>query len=153
LAETSITIDDCVFVVDSGRMKEKAFDPVRNMESLDTVWVSRANALQRKGRAGRVMPGVCFSLFTSFRFEHHMRKDPVPEVLRVPLEAMILRIKTMLNFKVRSSILIRILELIMFFSGLVIVGRAVVADRAPGVDVGVLGRGPPARGGRPRPRG
>jgi ATP-dependent RNA helicase DHX57 len=49
LAETSITIDDCVFVVEVGRMKEKRFDPLKSMESLDTVWVSRANALQRKG--------------------------------------------------------------------------------------------------------
>ena len=46
LAETSITIDDCVFVLDVGRMKEKRFDPTKNMESLDTVWVSQANALQ-----------------------------------------------------------------------------------------------------------
>ena len=43
LAETSITIDDCVFVVDAGRMKEKRFDSNRNMESLDTVWVSQVN--------------------------------------------------------------------------------------------------------------
>jgi len=49
LAETSITIDDCVFVVDVGRMKEKSFDPTKRMESLETVWVTRANALQRKG--------------------------------------------------------------------------------------------------------
>ena len=46
LAETSITIDDCVFVVEAGRMKEKGFDSTKNMESLDTVWVSQANALQ-----------------------------------------------------------------------------------------------------------
>ena len=64
LAETSITIDDCVFVVDAGRMKEKRFDPTKNMESLDTVWVSQANALQRKGRAGRVQEGYCFHLYT-----------------------------------------------------------------------------------------
>lgn len=64
IAETSVTIDDCVFVIDCGQMKEKRFDANRNMESLDLVWVSRANALQRKGRAGRVMPGVCIHLFT-----------------------------------------------------------------------------------------
>ncbi|ENN82303.1 hypothetical protein YQE_01321, partial [Dendroctonus ponderosae] len=58
LAETSVTIDDCVFVIDSGKMKEKHFDSNRNMESLETVWVTQANGLQRKGRAGRVMPGV-----------------------------------------------------------------------------------------------
>ena len=93
LAETSITIDDCVFVIDVGRMKEKRFDPSKNMESLDTVWVSQANALQRKGRAGRVMEGLCFHLYTHFRYHNHMRKDPVPEIQRVPLEKMILRIK------------------------------------------------------------
>ena len=51
-------------MVDAGRMKEKRFDPNKNMESLDTVWVSRANAIQRKGRAGRVRPGVAFHLYT-----------------------------------------------------------------------------------------
>ena len=80
-------------------MKEKRFDSSKNMESLDTVWVSQANALQRKGRAGRVMPGVCFHLYTDFRFRKHMRKDPVPEIQRVPLEQMLLRIKILPLFK------------------------------------------------------
>lgn len=93
LAETSITIDDCVYVIEVGRMKEKRFDSLKNMESLDTVWVSQANALQRKGRAGRTQKGFCFHLYTKFRYEHHLRKDPVPEIHRVPLEQMILRIK------------------------------------------------------------
>ncbi|XP_026463762.1 putative ATP-dependent RNA helicase DHX57 [Ctenocephalides felis] len=95
IAETSITIDDCVFVIDCGKMKEKRFDSGRNMESLDMVWVSRANALQRKGRAGRVMPGVCIHLYTSHRFNYHFLKEPVPEIHRIPLEPLILRIKTM----------------------------------------------------------
>lgn len=95
LAETSITIDDCTCVIDAGRMKEKSFDSVRNMESLDTVWVARANAVQRRGRAGRVRPGVCFHLYTRFRFDHHLRHDPVPEILRAPLEGAVLRIKLM----------------------------------------------------------
>ena len=47
LAETSITIDDCVFVVDAGRMKEKRFDSNRNMESLDTVWVSQVTGVAK----------------------------------------------------------------------------------------------------------
>uniref|UniRef100_A0A0K2UZ34 Putative ATP-dependent RNA helicase DHX57 n=1 Tax=Lepeophtheirus salmonis TaxID=72036 RepID=A0A0K2UZ34_LEPSM len=99
IAETSITIDDCVFVIDSGRMKEKRFDPLKNMESLDTVWVSRANALQRKGRAGRVRPGVCLHLYSEFRYEHHFHQDPIPEIQRVPLEKLILRIKILPFFK------------------------------------------------------
>lgn len=66
IAETSVTIEDCVFVIDCGQMKEKRFDSNRNMESLDLVWVSRANALQRKGRAGRVMPGIAIHLYTRY---------------------------------------------------------------------------------------
>eukprot|EP00092_Neocalanus_flemingeri_P073805 GFUD01091162.1.p1 GENE.GFUD01091162.1~~GFUD01091162.1.p1 ORF type:complete len:1281 (+),score=425.03 GFUD01091162.1:331-4173(+) len=112
MAETSITIEDCVFVVDVGRMKEKRFDPNKNMESLDTVWVSQANALQRKGRAGRVMEGFCFHLYTQFRYDNHMRKDPVPEIQRVPLEKMVLRIKILPAFQGRSvkQVLSNVLE-------------------------------------------
>ncbi|KAF0286786.1 putative ATP-dependent RNA helicase DHX57 [Amphibalanus amphitrite] len=112
LAETSITIDDCVFVVDCGKMKEKMFDPQRRMESLETVWVSRANADQRKGRAGRVMPGVCFHLYTSYRYRHHIRSQPIPEIKRVPLEQLVLRIKILPLFtgKDVNKVLGRVLE-------------------------------------------
>ncbi len=99
LAETSITVDDCVFVIDAGKMREKRFDDAKNMESLDTVWVSRANALQRKGRAGRVRSGICLHLYTTFRFEQHFRAEPVPEIKRVPLEQLVLRIKTLPLFE------------------------------------------------------
>lgn len=83
-------------------MKEKRFDSNRNMESLDTVWVTRANALQRKGRAGRVMPGVCIHLFTSHRFKHHILSQPIPEIHRVPLEQLLLHIKVLPNFANRG---------------------------------------------------
>lgn len=83
-------------------MKEKRFDANRNMESLDLVWVSRANASQRKGRAGRVMPGVSIHLFTKHRFTHHFSSQPVPEIHRVPLEQLLLRIKTLPNFQSRD---------------------------------------------------
>ncbi|KAF5277617.1 hypothetical protein FQA39_LY06110 [Lamprigera yunnana] len=102
LAETSVTIDDCVFVIDSGKMKEKRFDYNRNMESLDTVWVTKANALQRKGRAGRVMPGVCIHLFTGHRFKHNILSQPVAEIHRIPLEQLLLRIKILPNFSTRT---------------------------------------------------
>ncbi|XP_031831069.1 putative ATP-dependent RNA helicase DHX57 [Nomia melanderi] len=93
LAETSITIDDCVFVIDSGKMKETRFNSNQNMESLETCWVSQANALQRKGRAGRVMAGVCIHLYTSYKFKYHFSAQPVPEILRIPLEPLLLRIQ------------------------------------------------------------
>lgn len=54
------------------------YDSCKGMESLDTVWVSRANALQRRGRAGRVASGVCFHLFTRHRFDYHLQEQPIP---------------------------------------------------------------------------
>lgn len=95
LAETSVTIDDCVFVVDTGKMKETRFNSNQNMESLEMCWVSRANAMQRKGRAGRVMPGVSIHLYTSHRFKYHFLGQPIPEILRIPLEPLLLRIQIM----------------------------------------------------------
>lgn len=79
-------------------MKEKRFDSSRNMESLDTVWVTRANALQRKGRAGRVMPGFAIHLFTGHRFKHHFLAQPVPEIHRIPLEQLLLHVKVLKSF-------------------------------------------------------
>ncbi|XP_055641753.1 putative ATP-dependent RNA helicase DHX57 [Toxorhynchites rutilus septentrionalis] len=102
IAETSVTIDDCVFVIDCGQMKEKRFDSNRNMESLEVVWVSRANALQRKGRAGRVMPGVSIHLYTRPRFTNHILGQPVPEIHRIPLEPLLLRIKTLDTLRGKS---------------------------------------------------
>ncbi|XP_022604934.1 putative ATP-dependent RNA helicase DHX57 [Seriola dumerili] len=95
IAETSVTIDDVVYVIDSGKMKEKRYDASKSMESLEDSWVSRANALQRKGRAGRVASGVCFHLFTSHCFQHQLAEQQLPEIQRVPLEQLCLRIKVL----------------------------------------------------------
>lgn len=102
IAETSVTIEDCVFVIDCGHMKEKRFDANRNMESLDLVWISRANALQRKGRAGRVRPGVSIHLYTYYRYTYHIIDQPIPEIHRVSLEQLLLRIKTLTTFNNRD---------------------------------------------------
>ncbi|KAJ3140257.1 ATPdependent RNA helicase [Geranomyces variabilis] len=95
VAETSITIDDVVYVVDSGKMKETRYDPQRSMASLEECWVSQANARQRRGRAGRVTKGLCVHLFTSHTFEHHLAAQQVPEMQRTPLEQLCLRIKVL----------------------------------------------------------
>lgn len=61
------------------------------MESLEDTFVSKANALQRKGRAGRVASGVCFHLFSSHHYSHQLIKQQLPEIQRVPLEQLCLR--------------------------------------------------------------
>ncbi|XP_038072636.1 putative ATP-dependent RNA helicase DHX57 [Patiria miniata] len=99
IAETSITIDDIVYVIDAGKMKEKRYDSSKGMESLETTWVSRANALQRRGRAGRVTEGVCFHLYTANTYQHHLRDQPIPEIQRIPLEQLVLRVKILDLFK------------------------------------------------------
>ena len=93
IAETAITVDDVAYVIDTGRMKEKRFDPARRMESLEDVLVSRANAKQRRGRAGRCRPGVAFHLLTSHAHDTIAEDQQAPEVRRVPLERLVLTIK------------------------------------------------------------
>ncbi|KAJ8680609.1 hypothetical protein QAD02_016396 [Eretmocerus hayati] len=92
IAETSITIEDVVYVIDCGKLKLSRFDVVNNMETLEPEWVSLANAKQRKGRAGRVQPGECYHLFTKARADT-FDQYPLPEMLRSRLEEVILQIK------------------------------------------------------------
>ena len=80
IAETSLTIEDVVYVVDSGKLKERRYDAGRGMSLLVEDFVSRASALQRKGRAGRVRAGHCFGLYTRHRFEQRLRKFQVPSL-------------------------------------------------------------------------
>lgn len=94
IAETSITIDDVVFVIDCGLIKITNYDPVTNTESLSPQWVSLANASQRKGRAGRVKPGVCFHLYSKAR-EMILDQYQKPEILRRRLEDTILSAKVL----------------------------------------------------------
>uniref|UniRef100_A0A8C3BWJ7 3'-5' RNA helicase YTHDC2 n=1 Tax=Cairina moschata TaxID=8855 RepID=A0A8C3BWJ7_CAIMO len=92
IAETSITVNDVVFVIDSGKMKEKSFDALSCVTMLKTVWISKASAIQRKGRAGRCRPGVCFRLFSRLRFQN-MLEFQTPELLRMPLQELCLHTK------------------------------------------------------------
>jgi len=92
IAETSVTIDDVAFVVDSGRAKEKNYDPHLKMSTLQPVWISQASAKQRKGRAGRTKAGVCFHLFSQRRHAS-FREFLESELLRTSLEEMALQCK------------------------------------------------------------
>ncbi|XP_076947486.1 DExH-box ATP-dependent RNA helicase DExH7, chloroplastic isoform X2 [Bidens hawaiensis] len=92
IAETSITIDDVVYVIDCGKHKENRYNPRKKLSSMVEDWISRANARQRRGRAGRVKPGICFCLYTRYRFEKLMRPFQLPEMLRMPLVELCLQI-------------------------------------------------------------
>ena len=95
VAETSITIDGITSVVDCGRVKENTFDPDTTIVKLEEQWTSRASAKQRRGRAGRTRPGDCFKLFSRYNETNHMAPHPTPEMVRIPLEALCLQIKSM----------------------------------------------------------
>jgi ATP-dependent RNA helicase DHX57 len=90
--QTSITIDDIIYVIDAGKVKETQYDPESNLSKLVEVWVTRAATRQRRGRAGRTQPGVCYKLYTR-KQEQNLVEFPVPEILRVPLESISLSVK------------------------------------------------------------
>ena len=94
IAETSVTIEDIRYVIDTGRQKEMRYDSERGLSCLEDCWVSKAQAKQRRGRAGRTRPGACFRLFSRTQFAN-FEKTQAPEMLRTPLQSLVLNIKSM----------------------------------------------------------
>ena len=92
IAETSITIDDVAIVIDSGRQKEKSFDPYTGIATLMSGWVSKASARQRRGRAGRCREGLAFKMYSRQRYDA-MDEYQAPELMRTPLDEMVLQVK------------------------------------------------------------
>lgn len=82
IAETSLTIDGVVFVIDPGFAKQKVYNPRVRVESLLVSPISKASAQQRAGRAGRTKPGKCFRLYTEKAFKNEMQENTYPEILR-----------------------------------------------------------------------
>ncbi|KAL9004097.1 MAG: hypothetical protein Q9188_003063, partial [Gyalolechia gomerana] len=90
IAETSLTIDGIVYVIDPGFVKENVYNARTGMESLVVTPCSRASANQRSGRAGRVGPGKCFRLYTKFAFYNELDENTTPEIQRTNLNSIVL---------------------------------------------------------------
>ncbi|WJX26085.1 RNA helicase [Trifolium repens] len=81
IAETSLTIDGIVYVIDPGFAKQKIYNPRVRVESLLVSPISKASAHQRSGRAGRTQPGKCFRLYTETSFNNDLQLQTYPEIL------------------------------------------------------------------------
>ena len=95
VAETSLTVDGIKYVIDSGYCKLKVYNPKIGMDALNVTPVSRANANQRSGRAGRTGPGFCFRLYTDRQFREELMETAVPEIQRTNLSNVVLLLKSL----------------------------------------------------------
>ena len=127
IAETSLTIDGIVYVVDAGLCKQTSYSAKAGLESLIVVPISRASARQRAGRAGRLCPGKCFRLYTLWSYEHELQENTEPEILRTNLGSVVLQLKSLgiddlVNFDFvdppPSDTLARALEMLFFLGAL-----------------------------------
>ncbi|KAL7540793.1 hypothetical protein ACHAXR_010394 [Thalassiosira sp. AJA248-18] len=101
IAESSVTIDDVLCVIDGGLVRELNWDAEKSMSTMVTVPTSKASATQRLGRAGRVAPGKCYRIYS--RGQHTaMLERPMPEIQRTALEATCLNTCTMTNDSVET---------------------------------------------------
>ncbi|KAH3675425.1 hypothetical protein WICMUC_002714 [Wickerhamomyces mucosus] len=95
VAETSLTIPGIRYVVDCGRSKERKYEERTGVQSFEVDWISKASAGQRAGRAGRTGPGHCYRLYSSAVYERDFLQFSKPEILRMPIESIVLQMKSM----------------------------------------------------------
>ncbi|GIY30037.1 pre-mRNA-splicing factor ATP-dependent RNA helicase DHX16 [Caerostris darwini] len=95
IAETSLTIDGIIYVIDPGFCKQNSFNARTGMESLVVTPISKASANQRAGRAGRVAAGKCFRLYTAWAYQHELEDNTIPEIQRVNLGNAVLLLKSL----------------------------------------------------------
>ncbi len=95
IAETSLTVDGIMFVVDTGFCKLKIFNPKIGMDALTITPISQANANQRSGRAGRTGPGTCYRLYTEHAFKYELFMSTIPEIQRTNLANTVLLLKSL----------------------------------------------------------
>eukprot|EP00039_Didymoeca_costata_P030367 m.29206 g.29206 ORF g.29206 m.29206 type:complete len:1054 (-) comp8076_c0_seq1:74-3235(-) len=95
IAETSLTIDGIIYVIDPGFAKQNSYNPRTGMESLIVTPCSQASANQRAGRGGRVAPGKCFRLYTAWAFQNELEPNTIPEIQRTNLGNVVLLLKSL----------------------------------------------------------
>ena len=95
VAETSLTIPGIRYVFDCGRSKERQYDQSTGVQKFEVNWISKASAEQRAGRAGRTGPGHCYRLYSSAVYERDFVEHTKPEILRTPIESLVLQMKAM----------------------------------------------------------
>ncbi|KAK7359399.1 hypothetical protein VNO77_01357 [Canavalia gladiata] len=95
IAETSLTVDGVVYVIDSGYVKQRQYNPSSGMYSLDVVQISKVQANQRAGRAGRTRPGKCYRLYPSQVYHDELLDVTVPEIQRSSLAGSVLYLKSL----------------------------------------------------------
>ncbi|CAL9131738.1 unnamed protein product [Musa acuminata var. zebrina] len=95
IAETSLTLEGVVYVVDSGFSKQRFYNPISDIESLVVTPISKASARQRAGRAGRIQPGKCFRLYTEEYFLKEMPTEGIPEMQRSNLVSCVIQLKAL----------------------------------------------------------
>lgn len=93
IAESSITVPDIKYVIDFMLTKNMVRDMETNYQCLKLNWASKANAIQRKGRAGRVSNGRCYRLVRRSFYNTYIQEYGIAEMLRCPLEQLVLRVK------------------------------------------------------------
>ncbi|WOK97415.1 putative pre-mRNA-splicing factor ATP-dependent RNA helicase DEAH4 [Canna indica] len=95
IAETSLTVDGIVYVIDSGFVKQRQYNPSTGMYSLDVVQISRVQADQRAGRAGRTRPGKCYRLYPKTIYNEEFLDATIPEIQRSSLAGSVLHLKSL----------------------------------------------------------
>ncbi|KAF3451388.1 hypothetical protein FNV43_RR07483 [Rhamnella rubrinervis] len=95
IAETSLTLEGVVYVVDSGFSKQRSYNPLSDIENLVVAPISKASARQRAGRAGRVRPGKCYRLYTEEYFINEMSAEGIPEMQRSNLVSCVIQLKAL----------------------------------------------------------
>ncbi|XP_074357100.1 putative pre-mRNA-splicing factor ATP-dependent RNA helicase DEAH9 [Apium graveolens] len=95
IAETSLTLEGVVYVVDSGFSKQRFYNPITDVENLIVAPISKASARQRAGRAGRVRPGKCYRLYTEEYYVNELSTEGIPEIQRTSLVSSVIQLKAL----------------------------------------------------------